>query len=246
LLAAHFRVVCPDNAGLGGSRLGEGEMVGGVEGMAADGLALLDALAIESATVVGWSMGGFIAQALTAAAPARVASLSLISTDPGGPDCVLADPEVQALLTDGSGTPREQASRLLALLFPPELATTADANFGDLVGAARAALAEPVLRMQEEAMLAWHARPGTLPARPAAVPMATVPTATAPVPAAAPARPTAIVHGALDRVIPAANATLLSALYPGARVELLPDCAHAPMAQHPEAVAAAIFAVARA
>jgi pimeloyl-ACP methyl ester carboxylesterase len=207
--------------------LAAGEEVGGVEEMATDALAVLGALGIGSAAVVGWSMGGFIAQALTAAAPARVASLSLISTDPGGPDCVLADPEVQALLTDGSGTPREQASRLLALLFPPALAAEADANFGDLVAAARAALPAPVLQMQEEAMRAWHARPETLLGATARLPVA-------------------IVHGALDRVIPPANATLLGALHPGAQVELLADCAHAPMAQHPEAVAAAIFAVARA
>jgi pimeloyl-ACP methyl ester carboxylesterase len=207
--------------------LAAGAPLGGVEEMAADALAVLDALGIESAAVVGWSMGGFIAQALSAAAPARVASLSLVSTDPGGPDCVLADPEAQALLTDVGGTPREQASRLLALLFPPELAAEADANFGDLVAAARDVLPEPVLRMQEEAMRAWHAR-------------------SEPLPSAVPSHPTAIVHGALDRVIPPANAELLAAAHPGAWVELLPDCAHAPMAQHPEAVAAAIFAVARA
>jgi 3-oxoadipate enol-lactonase len=207
--------------------LAEGVALGGVEEMAADAAAVLDALGIEQAAVVGWSMGGFIAQALAAAAPQRVASLSLISTDPGGPDCVLADLEVQSLLTDSAGTPREQASRLLGLLFPPELAATADANFGELVAAARAALPGPVLLMQEEAMRAWHARPETLLGATVGLPMA-------------------IVHGALDRVIPPANVTLLGALHPGARLELLADCAHAPMAQHPEAVAAAIFAVARA
>jgi 3-oxoadipate enol-lactonase len=207
--------------------LGAGVALGGVEEMAADALAVLDALSIERAAVVGWSMGGFIAQALAAAAPVRVASLALISTDPGGPDCVAADPDVQARLTDGSGTPREQASRLLALLFPPELAASADANFGKLVAAARAALPEPVLRMQEEAMRAWHVR-------------------REPLPASDPALPTAIVHGDLDQVIPPANAALLGALHPGAAVGLLPGCAHAPMAQEPESVAAAIFAVARA
>ncbi len=193
--------------------------------MAADALALLDALGIERTVVVGWSMGGFIAQALAATAPARVGSLALLSTDPGGPDCVDAAPRVLARLTDSSGTPREQASRLLSLLFPPNLAASADANFGELVAAARAALPEPVMRAQEEAMRAWHARPE-------------------PLPAIDPSIPTAIVHGALDEVIPLANAELLACLHPGARVEILAATAHAPMAQDPGAVAVPIFAVA--
>jgi pimeloyl-ACP methyl ester carboxylesterase len=223
-LAARFRVTCPDNAGLGGSAQAEGVAVGGIEEMATDALALLDALGIERAAVVGWSMGGFIAQALAAAAPARVGSLALLSTDPGGPDCVAAAPEVQARLIDRSGTPREQASRLLALLFPPDLAASADANFGELVAAARAALPAAGLRAQEEAMRAWHAR-------------------REPLPAIDPPIPTAIVHGALDQVIPLANAELLGRLHPGARVEVLPAAAHAPMAQDPGAVAEPIFAV---
>lgn len=55
LLAAEHRVICPDNAGLGGSTLGEDDSVGGVEGMTADMIALLDALEVERAAVAGWS-----------------------------------------------------------------------------------------------------------------------------------------------------------------------------------------------
>jgi pimeloyl-ACP methyl ester carboxylesterase len=226
-LAAHFRVICPDNAGLGGSTLAAGVEVGGVEGMAADMVALLDSLGIDSPVVAGWSMGGFVAQALVAVAPDRVNALALLSTDPGGPDCVEAASEVQGRLTDSSGTPREQASRLLSLLFPPALAPSADANFGDLVAAARGALPEPVLRMQEEAMAAWHERPEPLPGGDLSLPIV-------------------IVHGALDQVIPPANAALLGRLHPGAGVEVLPGCAHASMAQEPAAVAEAIVAVASA
>ena len=43
--------------------------------------------------------------------------------------------------------------------------------------------------------------------------------------------PTLILHGALDEVIPAANAALLAARWPGARVELFESCGHALMAQ---------------
>jgi pimeloyl-ACP methyl ester carboxylesterase len=227
LLAAHFRVICPDSIGLGSSPLADGAAVGGVEGMTEDMIALLDGLEVERIGLVGWSMGGFIAQSLVRAVPERVASVALISTHTGGPDCVDADPAVWQRLIDHSGTPREQATRLLSLLFPPDRAAEVDQRFGEIVAAARAALPERVLFMQEDAIVAWHGRPTSL----------------TPID---PGLPTLVVHGGSDTVVPPANADVLARSHPGARIEVLPECAHAPMAQEPEAVAAAIFAVAGA
>jgi pimeloyl-ACP methyl ester carboxylesterase len=48
--------------------------------LARDALALLDALGVKQAHVVGLSIGGRIAQQLAAEAPARVASLCLMDT----------------------------------------------------------------------------------------------------------------------------------------------------------------------
>ena len=223
LLAARHRVICSDNAGLGRSELAGQEVVGGAEGMAADMVALLDALGIEEAAVAGWSMGGFVAQALARSAPGRVTALGLISTHTGGPDCVNGEPRVAHELVDHSGTPREQASRLIALLFPPQVAPEADQRFGEIVAAARAELPERVLFMQEEALATWHGRPESLPVLDPPV-------------------PTAIVHGGADTVVPPGNAEVLARFHPGATVEIRPACAHAPMAQEPEAVAEAILA----
>jgi pimeloyl-ACP methyl ester carboxylesterase len=226
-LAARFRVITPDNVGLGRSTLATDEAVGGAAGMTSDSLALLDALEIERTAVVGWSMGGFVAQSLVREAPARVTALGLISTHPGGTDTVDAAPGIFQRLIDHSGTPREQATRLLSLLFPPDRAAEADERFGDLVAAARAVLPEPVLFMQEEAIVAWHNRPSALSVLDPPV-------------------PTAIVHGGSDTVVPPGNAEALARFHPGASVTVLPDCAHAPMAQEPAAVAEAIIAAAGA
>jgi pimeloyl-ACP methyl ester carboxylesterase len=227
LLAARHRVICADNIGLGASRLGDDAAVGGAEGMAADMVALLDALGTERAAVVGWSMGGFVAQSLARSAPGRVTALGLISTHTGGPDCINCEPQVGRELVDHSGTPREQASRLIALLFPPQVAPEANQRFGEIVAAARAELPEQVLFMQEEALGAWHGRPRSLSVLDPPV-------------------PTAIVHGGADTVVPPGNADVLARFHPGATVEIRPACAHAPMAQEPEAVAEAILAASAA
>jgi pimeloyl-ACP methyl ester carboxylesterase len=78
-LAARFSVICPDNRGTGGSDLGVGEMT--VARLAADCIALLDALEVDRVTVVGWSMGGFVAQELVAAGPDRVGELVLLAQE---------------------------------------------------------------------------------------------------------------------------------------------------------------------
>ena len=223
LLAARHRVIGPDNIGLGASRLADDETVGGAEGMAADMLALLDALEIERTAVVGWSMGGFVAQSLARSAPARVSALGLISTHTGGPDCVNGPPQVAHELVDHSGSPREQATRLISLLFPPDRAAEADERFGEIVAAARAELPERVLFMQEETLSEWHGRPD-------------------PLPLSDPSIPVAVVHGSVDTVVPPGNAEVLARFHPGAEVTIVADCAHAPMALEPDAVAAAILA----
>jgi pimeloyl-ACP methyl ester carboxylesterase len=217
-LGRSFRVISPDNRGVGGSELGEAEL--SVAAMAADMEALLDSLGIEAAPVVGWSMGGFVAQALAARAPGRVSALALLATDPGGPQAVTADPAVWARLCDHSGTPREQATRLIGLLFPPQLAEQIDREFGEVVAEARAGLSTRTLLAQEAAMEAWHRQPQR--------------------PLEGVAVPAAVLHGELDEVIPAANAELLGALLAGAKVEVLAGCGHALMAQEPARVAAAI------
>lgn len=182
-LGASGTVICPDFPGMGDSPLGEGEVT--IESMTGDVLALLDDLGIESAPVIGWSMGGFVAQQLARSAPERVESMTLIGSDPGGEGAECATPEDWAALTDRSGTPREQASRLIGLLFPPDFAEVVDRDFGDVVAKAREALDPAALDAQERAMDSWHE--GETPEPPEV--------------------PTLAAAGELDRVIPPGTPT---------------------------------------
>lgn len=77
-LAKHFKVVCYDNRGAG--RTSAPDQPYSISGMASDLAALMDRLQLDSAHVLGWSMGGMIAQAFALAHPQRVRKLVLMST----------------------------------------------------------------------------------------------------------------------------------------------------------------------
>src|SRR5204862_3003178 len=94
----------------------------GIAKLAADTAHAIEALDLGTISVLGWSMGGFIAQTVALDHPNCVDKLILLSTDPGGADAELSSSAVRAQLTDMSGTPHEQARRLLFLLFPKNVA----------------------------------------------------------------------------------------------------------------------------
>jgi len=81
------RVVIFDNrdVGLSQKQGGPGDFDGGytLEDMAEDGFAVLDDLGLESAHILGQSMGGMIAQLMALRRPQRVRSLTLFYTAPG-------------------------------------------------------------------------------------------------------------------------------------------------------------------
>ena len=77
-LAPRHRVLVFDNRGAGQSDAPDAPYT--TRGMAEDLLALLDALGVERAHLLGLSLGGAIAQEAVLAAPARFASLQLHAT----------------------------------------------------------------------------------------------------------------------------------------------------------------------
>ena len=179
---------------------------------------LLDALRICKADVLGWSMGGFIAQAFAVKYADRFHKLVLLSTDSGGVEADLASPDVWSGLLDTSGTPNEQARRLLFLLFPRDVAEFFYRRFGDVVAAARAQLSVELLNRQADAMDAWHRNGVARQLREIRVPVL-------------------IAAGTEDIVIPASNALKLANAIPGAWLAQFPHGAHAFMAQYPRALA---------
>jgi len=82
-LPPHFRIIAPDLIGHGRSDSPPDAQRYRMERCVADLLALLDALEIARADVLGYSMGGRLALQLAVAAPERVGALVLESSSPG-------------------------------------------------------------------------------------------------------------------------------------------------------------------
>ena len=91
-----FRVIRFDNRDAGKSTWMEGEY--SLDDMAADAAALLDALGIPAAHIVGASMGGFIAQLVALNHPEHVLTLTSIMSGPNGADQVRPTEEGTAVL----------------------------------------------------------------------------------------------------------------------------------------------------
>lgn len=81
--AAGFRAVAPDVRGHGASDHPAGEDSYRLEQLAADMWALVDVLGWERFGLLGWSMGGMVAQLMALRAPERVAALVLQSAAHG-------------------------------------------------------------------------------------------------------------------------------------------------------------------
>jgi pimeloyl-ACP methyl ester carboxylesterase len=76
--------------------------------MAADVLAVLDALGVEKAHVMGLSMGGMIVQRLAIDHPDRLLSMTSVMSAPGEPGYGEASPEALAVLTAPPARSREE------------------------------------------------------------------------------------------------------------------------------------------
>ena len=203
-LEESFDVIAFDNRGVGFSAPVDGPFT--IVEMAEDTAGLLEALELESAHVVGISMGGMIAQELALAAPAKLRSLTLGCTYCGGPGSQLMPEEnLQKLVAGMQSGDRDQAIRAgyevnLSPAFRADESTWA--AFHEMATSVPAAKA--TIELQAQAIFA-HDTSGRLGEI---------------------STPTLIVHGTEDGVLPFPNGELIASLMPGARFEVLEGVGH--------------------
>ncbi|HEX5853195.1 MAG TPA: alpha/beta hydrolase [Solirubrobacteraceae bacterium] len=211
-LREHFEVIVYDHRGVGNSTRIDGQL--SIAQMAADAAGLLGALEIDSAHVLGISMGGMIAQELALAHPERVRTLALGCTYCGGEGSTLAAPEVgQRLFEAMSSGDRAIALRAAwDINVSPAFADDADAFAAFLAIAERRAVAVQVIMAQAQAIAAHdtQARLGELDV------------------------PTLVIHGTQDQMLPVVNGRLIASLVPDARLEILDDIGHMFFWERPE------------
>ena len=215
-LASSNELVLLDNRGIGRST--DDGRAFDIARLADDVLRVVAVLGVERVNVLGWSMGGFIAQRLALRHPDRINKLILLSTDPGGANADRASADVWSKLIDMSGTPHEQTRRLLSLVFPRAIAESVYGEFGDIVAAARAQLSPDLVNRQVAAMDAWHRTGIGNLVREINVPVL-------------------IATGTADIVIPPSNALKLLNAIPGAWLAQFNGGGHAFMYQYPRPLA---------
>jgi 3-oxoadipate enol-lactonase len=225
-LRGDFDVIAYDHRGVGSSRRLDGPLTVGE--MGEDAARLLAALGIDSAHVLGISMGGMIAQELALAHPERVRTLVLGCTYCGGPGSSLSSPAVVQRLGDAMMSGDRQ--RALRTAFEVNVSATMAADPGAyarfLAISERRAVAVSVIMAQMQACAAHDtsARLGDL------------------------TMPTLVVHGADDQMIGVDNGRLVASHIPGSRLEILDGIGHMFVWELPERSAqlvrahAAVFA----
>lgn len=115
-LARHFKVIVFDNRGAG--RSDKPKMDYSIRLFADDTAALMDKLGFQQAHVLGFSMGGYIAQELAINFPEKVIDLVLASTSCGGKKAVLmSDDRIKKFTANEGLTPEEILQKDMDIYF---------------------------------------------------------------------------------------------------------------------------------
>jgi pimeloyl-ACP methyl ester carboxylesterase len=207
VLSTRYRTIAFDNRGAGRSDVPPDPY--SIAAMASDAAAVLDAAGIDSAHVVGASMGGMIAQEFALQYPARVRSLVLACTAPGGPEAQHPGPEVMEVLMRTGLTPEERARAIVPFIY--DAATPRERIEEDLAVLSELYPIPEGFIAQLQAILAWEAF--------SRLPRITV--------------PTLVIHGVNDRLVPAANSDLIARRIPSAQLVKLADAGHIFMTDQP-------------
>jgi pimeloyl-ACP methyl ester carboxylesterase len=215
-LAQDREVILVDNRGVGGST---GVVPENVTTMARDALAFIDALGLEEIDLLGFSLGGFVAQELVLLRPRLVRRLVLAGTAPqGGPDLHRWSDDVYALATPDQPT----AETLLALFF-----TSTEQS--------RAKGMESIGRLfQREVDRDEPTDLATRDAQLAAITAWGIPDESKLNRLAGITQPTLVANGDNDTMMHTHNSYLLTERLPNAQLRIYPDAGHGFLDQYPE------------
>ncbi len=214
-LAGSREVVLFESAGVGRST---GEVPTTIAGMAAHLLAFADALGLTQIDLLGFSLGGMVAQQAALDRPSLVRKILLVGTAPeGGEDIMhLEKPELSKILED----PSLSGYQVLVKLFftPSGSSQAAGQAFATRLGARtedREPLSGPeVAQAQIAAFRAWERVEGERFGKLRRV-----------------TQPALVVNGVRDTMIPVRNSYLLAEHLPNAMLLVYPDAGHGSLFQ---------------
>jgi pimeloyl-ACP methyl ester carboxylesterase len=209
-LASNHTVIIFDNRGIGNTSSGNKQF--SITQFAEDTSGLMDALKIKKADLMGWSMGGMIAQEMALSNPEKVGKLIIYASTCGGNQSVAPSAEVLKVFSNQSGSMIERLQRFLPVLFPDQWRK----NNPDLIqGLPKSSEISPIttLKLQTEAITTWRGTCDRLD---------TI------------SQPTMVLVGTDDVLTVPANSILITEKIPGAWLVQIKDGGHAMMMQYPE------------
>jgi pimeloyl-ACP methyl ester carboxylesterase len=209
-LASNHTVIIFDNRGIGNTTSGKNRFFS-IAQFANDTAGLLDVLEIKQADILGYSMGGFIAQELALTHPDRVGKLIIYASICGGNESILAS-QVINMLSNGSGTAMERIERFLPLFFP-EKWRNENPNYLERIPKTIETIPNKTLDQHTEAIFNWTGTCSKLKNI---------------------TQPTLVIVGTDDVVTPPANSLLITERIPGAWLVQIKGAGHGLMYQYPE------------
>jgi pimeloyl-ACP methyl ester carboxylesterase len=201
-LAKHFRVVVFDNAGIGQTVALPAPL--SVPEMAAQTSALISALRLGRCDVLGWSMGGQIAQSLAVIHPRQVRRLVLAATQAGTGNAAPVPATAQAALNSGN------PAAVLSVLFPADQNAATQRYLTTILTYPDRYTSSPAVRAEQQTAIdQWFAGDDVSGRNVGEI-----------------RAPTLIADGTEDALNPMSNDSMLSQLIHGARLSIYPGAGH--------------------
>jgi pimeloyl-ACP methyl ester carboxylesterase len=211
-VAAKHHVVVFDNRGVGGSG---GATPQTVEEMARDAIAFIGALGFSRVDLLGFSLGGFVSQAIAQQQPGLVRKIILAGTGPAGGESIA---NVGAVLQDAFGKAGASNKHPKQFLFFTQ-SSNGQAAAGDFLRRLKertkeldAPVSNETVQAQIAAIHAWGQGDATG--------LATV------------QQPVLVVNGDEDVMVPSFNSFELARRLPNAKLSIFPDAGHGGIFQY--------------